>query len=119
MFVGDTKLYGQLVRLSWQCASTFRVTDYQGGCNGARIRHAPGKDWPVNTNLDKVLDKLEAVKSEFGSSLSWADLIILAGTTALEKAGNIEIPFCDVGRVDADTGEGWQFLYPDIRLVFT
>ena len=107
---------GLMSRLAWQCASSFRATDYQGGCNGARIRHPPASDWAVNTNLGEALALLEPVKHQYGSSLSWADLIVLAGTTALEEAGNMTIPFCDVGRVDSEDGEGWKFLKPRIRL---
>ena len=106
---------GLMSRLAWQCASSFRATDYQGGCNGARIRHSPASDWAVNTNLGEALALLEPVRHQYGSSLSWADLIVLAGTTALEEAGNMTIPFCDVGRVDSEDGEGWKFLKPRIR----
>ena len=106
---------GLVTRLAWQCISTYRETDYLGGCNGARIRFSPGKDWEVNKNLDRALDLLSPVKARHGASLSWADLIILAGNTALELAGNISLPFCTVGRVDAEDGGGWQFLYPRVR----
>merc|ERR1719367_1862403 len=105
---------GLFTRLAWQCASSFRATDYLGGCNGARIRFSPQKDWPVNVNLDKALSLLEPIKEEFGPALAWADLIILAANTALELAGHISIPFCGVGRVDAEDGSGWQFLYPRV-----
>lgn len=96
------------VRLAWQCASTHRQTDYLGGCNGARIRFSPEKDWPANAALDKALLLLNPVKLKYGSSLSWADLIVLAGTTALEDAGRharLTVPF-QGGRSDAVEGEG-------------
>jgi len=94
--------YGpEFVRLAWRCAATFRASDYQGGCNGARIRMSPQKDWAVNAGLDKVLDLLTSVKNEYGDKLSWADLIVLAGTVALEEAGAPKMDFCP-GRVDAD-----------------
>ena len=58
---------------------------------------------------------LDPIKSEFGDALSWADLIILAATTALELAANISIPFCTAGRVDSEDGSGWEFLSPGVR----
>eukprot|EP00937_MAST-01D_sp_MAST-1D-sp2_P004428 g4428.t1 len=104
-------------RLAWRCAATFRVSDYLGGCNGARIRHAPEKDWPVNAELDKALALLQPIKAaadaEYaagtGGALSWADLIALAGTVALEQAGAPSMPFCG-GRTDAADGVGSQYL---------
>lgn len=93
--------YGPLLaRLAWRCASTHRVTDYTGGCNGARVRLAPQKDWPINKGLDIALTLLKPIKEEFGEGLSWADLIVLAGNTALEEAGAPKMPFCG-GRTDA------------------
>ena len=58
------------------------------------MRFSPQKDWPVNKNLNKVLDLLEPVKESFGESLSWADLIVLAGNTAIERAGGKRMKFC-------------------------
>ena len=78
-------------------------------------RFSPGKDWPVNTNLEPGLSLLAPVKDQFGPELSWSDLIILAATTALEAAADIEISFCAVGRADAEDGEGWRFLKPRVR----
>ena len=106
----------QLVSTAWASASTFRGSDKRGGANGARIRLAPQKDWEVNqpAELAKVLQKLEAIQKEFNSSqsdgnkgkkVSLADLIVLAGDAAIEKAAqaaghDVKIPFTP-GRMDA------------------
>ncbi|HTE28482.1 catalase/peroxidase HPI [Flavitalea sp.] len=103
----------QLVSTAWASASTFRGSDKRGGANGARIRLAPQKDWHVNnpTQLWKVLSGLEGIKKEFntsaagGKKISLADLIVLAGNAAIEKAAkdaghNITVPF-KAGRMDA------------------
>ena len=105
---------GRFIRLAWQCSSTFRQTDYLGGCNGARIRFSPQRDWSVNTGLDKSLEILEPIKEKYGEGLSWADLIILAGNTAIEKSSNLKIDFCP-GRTDAMDGEGSNYLKPFIN----
>jgi len=104
---------GMLTRLAWQCLSTFRSTDYLGGCNGARIRFSPQKDWSVNRNVEIALDFLEPIKQNHGTNLSWADLIVLAGNTALEKSGGKHLTFCG-GRTDATDGMGSEFLAPKI-----
>ena len=83
---GSSSYAPLFVRLAWQCSNTFRQTDYMGGCNGARIRLEPQKSWPQNKALDTALDVLLPVKEKFGDSLSWADLIALAGNTALEDS---------------------------------
>lgn len=97
----------ELVSTAWASASTFRGSDKRGGANGARIRLAPMKDWEVNqpAQLSKVLDKLEAIRADFGKAVSMADLIVLAGTAAVEaaaKAGgyDVSVPFTQ-GRGDA------------------
>ena len=105
---GDGSPGPLFVRLAWQCANTYRQTDYMGGCNGARIRFSPEKDWPANNGLDKALAQLAPVKEKYGDSLTWADLIALAGTTVLEVSGrhaSLSIPF-QGGRSDAIEGEG-------------
>jgi len=100
-----------LIRLAYQCSATFRRTDYRGGCNGARIRFSPEADWPVNAGLDQALDILEPIKAEFGEGLSWSDLIVLAGSSALEEAvdGELSLSFCP-GRTDALDGRGSEDL---------
>ena len=100
----------QLVSTAWASASTFRGSDKRGGANGARIRLEPQKDWEVNnpSELLKVLKVLEKIKKNFDTkkrSVSLADLIVLAGCTAVEKAAkkagyNIKVPFTP-GRGDA------------------
>jgi catalase-peroxidase len=103
----------QLVSTAWASASTFRGSDKRGGPNGARIRLSPQKDWVVNnpSQLKKVLDVLEDIQKEFinthsdGKKVSLADLIVLAGCAAVEKAANdggykITVPFTP-GRMDA------------------
>jgi len=103
----------QLVSAAWASASTFRGSDKRGGANGARIRLAPQKDWEVNqpTELAKVLQALEAIQKEFnasqsgGKKVSLADLIVLGGSAAIEKAAkaagfDARVPFTP-GRMDA------------------
>ncbi|MFJ2983397.1 MULTISPECIES: catalase/peroxidase HPI [unclassified Pseudomonas] len=80
---------GELVSTAWASASTFRGSDKRGGANGARLRLAPQKDWAANQGTDKVLAALENIQREFGNGgkkVSLADLIVLAGTAAVEKA---------------------------------
>ncbi len=99
----------EMVRTAWASAASFRGTDLRGGANGARVRLLPQKDWPVNspTELAKVLKTLEDIQKEFnasGKKVSLADLIVLAGNVAIEKAAkdagqSINVPFTG-GRMD-------------------
>ncbi len=103
----------ELVRTAWASASTFRGSDLRGGANGARIRLAPQKNWAVNDpeELAKVLETLEGIQQEFngsqrrGKRVSMADLIVLGGVAAIEKAAadagqRVSVPFTP-GRTDA------------------
>jgi catalase-peroxidase len=103
----------QLVSTAWGSASTFRGSDKRGGANGARIRLAPQKDWEVNqpAQLQEVLPTLEAIQRDFnasqtgGKKVSVADLIVLGGSAAIEKAAkaagqDVKVPFTP-GRMDA------------------
>ena len=103
----------ELVRTAWASASTFRGSDMRGGANGARLRLAPQSEWDVNNpvELDKVLDRLERIQSEFnraqsgGKKVSLADLIVLGGAAAIEQAAknaghDLQVPFVP-GRTDA------------------
>jgi catalase-peroxidase len=103
----------QLVSAAWASASTFRGSDKRGGANGARVRLSPQKDWEVNQpkQLATVLQKLEAIQKEFnaaansGRKVSLADLIVLGGNAAIEKAAkdagvDVKVPFA-AGRMDA------------------
>jgi len=118
----------QLVGTAWASASTFRGSDKRGGANGARIRLAPAKDWAANqpAQLAQVLGKLEAIQQAFnasqsgGKKISLADLIVLAGSAAVEaaakKAGqDVTVPFAP-GRMDASQAqtdvESYQVLEP-------
>ena len=103
----------QLVSAAWASAATFRGSDKRGGANGARIRLSPQKNWEVNqpAELAKVLQKLEAIQKEFNAAqkgdvkISLADLIVLGGCAAIEKAAkdagtDVKVPFTP-GRMDA------------------
>ncbi len=107
----------QLVSTAWASAATFRGSDKRGGANGARIRLAPQKDWPVNqpAELAQVLQQLEAIQHDFnraqsdGKKVSLADLVVLAGCAAVEaaaqKAGQtVQVPFTP-GRMDASQAQ--------------
>jgi catalase-peroxidase len=110
MIDSDRNYIAGFSHLALRCASTFRATDYRGGCNGARVRHAPESGWPENAGTHEVLHMLQDVKETI-QNISWADLIVLAGQTALESAGNISLNFCG-GRVDALDGAGSEELAP-------
>lgn len=90
------------ISAAWASASTFRGSDKRGGANGARIRLEPQKSWEVNNpaQLSKVLSALEGVQKKFGKKVSLADLIVLGGVAALEKAAGVSVPFSP-GRMDA------------------
>ena len=119
----------QLVSTAWASASTYRDSDKRGGANGARIRFEPQKDWDVNNpaQLNKVLKTLEGIKEEFDKTqpgdkkISLADLIVLAGSAAVEKAAKdagveVTVPFTP-GRMDATEeqtdAESFEALEPD------
>jgi len=97
----------ELVSTAWASAATYRGSDRRGGANGARIRLAPQKDWEVNNpaQLSKVLGVLESIQSASSANISMADMIVLAGSAAVEKAAkdaghDVSVPFT-AGRGDA------------------
>ncbi|WP_417533420.1 catalase/peroxidase HPI [Marinobacterium stanieri] len=113
---------GELVATAWDSARTFRGSDFRGGANGGRIRLAPQKDWEGNepARLAKVLKALEGVQSGLSKPVSMADLIVLGGTAAVEKAAqdagvSIKVPFAP-GRGDATDemtdADSFQYLEP-------
>jgi catalase-peroxidase len=118
----------ELVGAAWASAASFRGSDKRGGANGARVRLSPQKDWAVNdpAQIAKVLQKLEAIQKEFnasqsgGKKVSLADLIVLAGSAAVEQAAkkaghNVTVPFAP-GRTDASheqtDAESFAYLEP-------
>ena len=120
----------ELVQTAWASASTYRGSDHRGGANGARIRLAPQKDWEVNQpeQLARVLTALEGIKAGFdgqaagGKKVSLADLIVLGGVAAVEKAAkdaghDVEVPFTP-GRTDASAeqtdAESFEVLEPRV-----
>ena len=98
----------QLVSTAWASASTFRGSDKRGGANGARIRLAPQKDWEVNQpapRQDPSCRSSKTIQKGFGKKVSIADLIVLGGAAAVEKAAkdagvDVKVPFTP-GRMDA------------------
>lgn len=112
----------ELISTAWDSARTFRQSDYRGGANGARIRLAPQIDWEGNEpeKLKKVLTHLEKIQKAFSKQVSMADLIVLGGTAAVEKAAqeggiSIKVPFTP-GRGDATIEQtdiaSFQYLEP-------
>ncbi len=136
----------ELVYTAWSSAATYRISDYRGGANGARIRLLPQKNWEINMpdQLEKVLAVFENIQKEFneqasnGKKVSIADIIVLGGCAAIEEAGRragieFEIPFTP-GRVDATqeqtdiSNQEWLYPYadgfrnyikPDLKVSFT
>ena len=112
----------ELITTAWDSARTFRSSDYRGGANGARIRLAPQKDWEGNEpeRLQKVLNKLKEIQNGLQKKVSIADLIVLGGSSAIEKAAqeagvNVKVPF-NSGRGDATAemtdAESFEVLEP-------
>ena len=113
----------ELINTAWDSARTFRGSDYRGGANGARIRLAPQKDWQANepARLAKILAKLEEIQLGLAKKVSIADLIVLGGTAAIEKAAhaagvNVKVPFTP-GRGDATQEKTDVYSFEDLEPV--